>query len=796
MNNAPPPATPESNKGGANILLTLHYLMQGRYAIAIVGSLVVGAAAAAFMWTSHKPVYTSHGWVQISPKQEVILEPVAGENIPMFEYWVRVQARLMTTPRLIDMAMRSPVWADRPAGTGPQDRAAFIENTVARVQDGQTITVSFSDENNITAQKGVEAVLRAYDSVYGETSSGRLNQRLKSLEAYRVQLVNDMTGIRSRKAQLAQQSGVDDFTPVITRKQELLIAYQTRMNDGNRTIDMYTLPEADRQQAATPHTPAQIANVDPKMARLLLEQEQYDREYNNIVTLYGERHRQAKPLRELLQLTEDRIAQRTEAFNNNELDLQLGGDVSTRTGAVNLAQVRAQVESDRKLIDETRLELERLLEQKRRLDEINQQLATAQHELDRTRASIANIQRESQASDRVELVNTGDVPSQPSNASDQFNFAALAGFGGASFVVGLCLLWGLADRRLRTYAAARNQLGEDAFIGVLPELNPDLAEPQQALAASHAIHEVRSLVHRGVPDGQPLVLGITSAVAGAGKTSTGLALGVSFAASGCRTLLIDFDAVGGGLTSRTARILRRHHARMLVDRGLLPAHRVEELVQHANQARISIAQAADRLDILPARQVSEVIGTSEGVGVFEALEGTPLYECVADTGIDNLAVLPIGTGNVSQVGTIPRHSIRELLKQARGAYDVVIVDSGPMLGSLEATIIASEVDEMIIIVSRGETVGLVRRAIDNALDAGARVAGLIYNKAQESDARRFSSSSVASRVSKPDSQLDAVAVTLLDRDDCPHEFGPLAYATAACLPSATRPASPRHQGAA
>src|SRR5258708_17517318 len=43
---------------------------------------------------------------------------------------------------------------------------------------------------------------------------------------------------------------------------------------------------------------------------------------------------------------------------------------------------------------------------------------------------------------------------------------------------------------------------------------------------------------------------ITSASAGDGKTSLTMALGLSFAASGSRTLVIDSDMVGQGLTAR------------------------------------------------------------------------------------------------------------------------------------------------------------------------------------------------------------------------------------------------------
>ncbi|MEM0913139.1 MAG: hypothetical protein AAGB29_07710 [Planctomycetota bacterium] len=800
MNTRSSSPTSSAPTEGGNILFALHYLMQGRYAIALIGAVLLGGVAAAYMWMDHKPKYTSQGWIRIAPNREVILTSVPGDAIPMFDQWVRVQAKLMTTPRLVDLAMASSTWAERPAGTGPNSRRGFQDRVSTRVEATQVISVSFEDPNPVTAQKGVESLLKAYDAVYGESHSARLNRRLEQLETVRSSLLTELRGLRQRKGQLANRYGTDQFDTLIASKQDLLFRYQVNMQEVERLIKLQELP--DVPENVTPDRPAEeIATIDPKMAQLIAERDQLARQYRNATAMYGERHRQVVRARDRLQVVEQDIEQRVVAFNTGQLDPQLGPGVADVTGATSLAQLRGQAEEFSRLKDQTSDELEQLNRQRLDIDEVEQQIVKTQVDLDKTNELIDQIQIESVADGRVELVNVGDVPSAPSNADDKYMYAAGAGFFSGGVVVGLCLLWGLIDRRLRTYGQARNHLGADAFVGVLPDLDANLADPQKALATSHAIHEIRALVHRGVPDGQPLVLGVTSATSGAGKTSATLALGVSFAATGCRTLVIDFDAVGGGLSSRTQRMLRRRQAQRLVDQRLITADRREELIAAANDARMSIAKTADHLGLLSSARAAEALGggPTDGVGVFEALSGTPLYDCVRETDVDHLAVLPIGAGDVTQVGTVARARIRELIQQARSAYDVVIIDSGPMLGSLEASIIAGEVDEMLLIVARGELLGHIRRAIDSALDSGARIAGLIFNKAQDTEAQRFSSSSVASRTSRPEDAEDAATVTLRDASDCPVEFGPLAYATAACLPDSrkvTSPRPPRHQGAA
>jgi len=799
-NDAHQTADQGTDSGSLRTLLSLHYTLQGKYLIALIGGLIVGGCLGAYMWASHTPVYTSQGWVRISPQKEVVLEEIETE-IPMFSDYVQYQAKLMTTPRLIQLAMDSSTWDERPAGTGPGSIRAYSDAVNVRTEARQIISVSFEDEHPRTAQKGVEALLRAYNDVYGESDSAKLNQRLERLESLRVQLLNELRGIRQRKNQLAERYGTDDITPMFEAKQELMLNYQARLQEVERLIKLHELPD---EQATTQrnHTPEEIANVDQTMAQLLQQRDELSRSYRSAVSRYGDRHRLVIRYRENLAMLEEEIERATVDFNLGETERRLGESTMDLTGTASLSQLRGQAEEFERLVNKTRSELEELNRQRLELAEVSDEIDDTQSKLDRTQALIDQIQIEASADGRVELVNVGDIPGRPSNDGDQARNALMAAVAGGGAFVGLCLLWGFADRRLRSFGSARNQLGQDAFLGVLPELSDDLDDPQQALATSHSVHEIRAKLQRAAKDDKSLVVGITSATAGSGKTSVSLALGLSFAATGSRTLLIDFDAVGGGLSSRTNRIVRRRQTDALVQQGVIPAERRQDLLDTANDARITVAQAAEQLGLAPATRVAAALPNAPGqnAGVFETLSGTPLYASVHDIGIDQLDILPIGDANIAEVGTVSRSAARTLIDQAREDYDVVIVDSGPILGSLEALISAGEVNEVVIVVGRGEFTGYVRRAIDRAVDAGANIAGLIFNRARDAEAYRFStSSSITSRISQPDNPADGATVTLRRADDCPHECGPLAHATAACLPAVRRKTTnpPRkHQGAA
>ena len=54
---------------------------------------------------------------------------------------------------------------------------------------------------------------------------------------------------------------------------------------------------------------------------------------------------------------------------------------------------------------------------------------------------------------------------------------------------------------------------------------------------------------------------------------------------------------------------------------------------------------------------------------------------------------------------------RRLLEEARRNFDVILIDSGSVLGSIEATVLAPEVDGVIMAVTRGQQQQLVERSI-------------------------------------------------------------------------------------
>ncbi len=69
-------------------------------------------------------------------------------------------------------------------------------------------------------------------------------------------------------------------------------------------------------------------------------------------------------------------------------------------------------------------------------------------------------------------------------------------------------------------------------------------------------------------------------------------------------------------------------------------------------------------------------------------------------------------------------------------FDVILIDSGPILGSIEATPACAAADGVVLTVSRGQQRPLVEKAMQHLRSIGAKFAGVVFNRAQARDFER------------------------------------------------------------
>jgi len=257
------------------------------------------------------------------------------------------------------------------------------------------------------------------------------------------------------------------------------------------------------------------------------------------------------------------------------------------------------------------------------------------------------------------------------------------------------------------------------------------------------VHHLRTLLQLepGLPARR--VFAMTSPSPGDGKTTLSIALGMSFATSGARTLLIDWDVIGGGLSSRMDQMIRPKIGRVLCREGLITEEQLQQALSAAERAGRPLGELLVELGFVTAADVAHATAVQgqSYVGLLDVLAGEPLRDCITGTGRQGLFILPLGSADSHHAGQLSPFALQGILSEARASFDVVLVDTGPILGSLEAAMAAAQADGVVLTVSRGVPQALVRRSLDRLGEVGAYVVGMVLNRAPAREVADFAFSS-------------------------------------------------------
>ncbi|MDT0574574.1 polysaccharide biosynthesis tyrosine autokinase [Croceicoccus sp. F390] len=219
------------------------------------------------------------------------------------------------------------------------------------------------------------------------------------------------------------------------------------------------------------------------------------------------------------------------------------------------------------------------------------------------------------------------------------------------------------------------------YAGAIPSLKSTLnhrnaMEPPQEYVLNHP-HSLFAESFRSIrtfltlsPGAKPRAIAIASALPREGKTTTSVCLAQTTAAEGTRVILIDAD-------------LRR-------------------------------------------RGASEVLGYENEHDIYDYLAGTsPLADCIHEDPRTGLHVLGSNAAPPDARNPLTEARVRAMFAQMRELYDVIIVDTAPVLGVAEARILATAADR-VLLITRWKTTSIraVEAVVDMLLDAGAKVTGI------------------------------------------------------------------------
>ena len=125
----------------------------------------------------------------------------------------------------------------------------------------------------------------------------------------------------------------------------------------------------------------------------------------------------------------------------------------------------------------------------------------------------------------------------------------------------------------------------------------------------------------------------------------------------------------------------------------------------------------------------ELFDVSNNVGLTSYLTTEmPLKEVIAPTGVENLSILPSGVLPSDAVGILNSQRMSDLIAKLKLRYDIIFFDSPPMLGVSDASVLASEVDQTVIVVQhRRFPRAMLTRVKQAILGVGGTVLGVVLN---------------------------------------------------------------------
>lgn len=761
----------------------IHVLLRGRYHWAILLSLCLGACAAIGGFRLGQKTYQSVGVIRVMPIVPKIMYSVDEKGqMPAFDTFVDAQVTLVKSQRVVNQALDDKAWAS--LGMEKSDQALInLTSNLEVSRQGDMIWVKATHVDPQVAMTSVNTVISAYKSVYDEIEAQSDDKRRELREEYRTKLANEWGDIRQQILNIAKVYGSDDLKPQYEFKLSELNKLQTTIGELQRSLvdaANTSSPSATTQPAIM--TAEELGMVDRKMSDLLAEQDRCDHQLA-LLTAQG-----VLPASQLF------ITARVEldlAKDNVDKYLKWSNDFrASHHGAANIpsgldeAEIRERIKTLQDVEAASKSDLIMLGGQELEIEDLRARGEDVKAELDATSHAIEQMDLESQAAGRISVMSMADKPLGPFRDTRP-TYAGTGAFGGIVLGFGSILLVGLVGRRLDRPEDARTNIVGLPLLGVLAQLPDDLADPEQAAIVSHCVHQIRTLLQIMGQGTRQQVFGITSPAAGTGKTSLTLALGISFAAAQLKTLLIDCDLVGGGLTDRVNAITHQLIGQILQSKGLLNEEQLREGLQLAQQSNRRLGTVLIELGYLTESQLSEAAANQnqngELCGVLDALGGIDLENCVTETGIDGLSILPLGGASPQHAGRLSPNAFHRMIETARKRFDVVLVDTGPVPGSLEASVVASQVDAVVLTVSRGEQAQFIDTSVSHLVSVGAKIAGLVFNRAKNVDVLRYGSSGLASTSRSSSTARSGGKISELAPES--KRFGPVARAVASYVPA-------------
>jgi succinoglycan biosynthesis transport protein ExoP len=547
---------------------------------------------------------------------------------------------------------------------------AFSSNlSVSQLGQARVFYISFLSENADKAARIANALADAYivdrlDARYEETrrATDWLTQKIADLRSGLSQKERVVEEFRKEAGLLAGTGGSTLVTEQVSELNAQLIVARTARAEAEAKLAQI------RRLAQTPGGAAAAADVlgSPVIIALLNQEAEVKRMAAQLNDEYGERHPRMISVRAELRDVQGKISAEVAKVVQkleNDVGVARARETSLQQGLDQLKRTVAQTNT----ADVHLRALEREVEADRTM---------LQSFMNRFEEMSAQLDLNQQST--VRILSRAIGPDQPSWPKKPLTLV-VAFLGSALLGIGLVFLLEQFDRGFRSGEQIEEQTGVRS-LGMVPALEGsrrrvgdpvDYVLKRPASSLGEAIRSVYTSILMAGPEKNGQSVLITSCQPGEGKTTLSMCLARMFASSGRKVAMIEAD-------------VRRPRAsdalRVPAQPGLV------ELL-------------TDRADL------ADVLHKDEKSGAY---------------------IIPAGGPAADPTHILASPGVRSVVDALAKNFDLVIVDSPPLMAVADARILAPQVDTTVLVVHWGKTHrNVVSLGLKKLFETGARIGGVV-----------------------------------------------------------------------
>jgi polysaccharide biosynthesis transport protein len=673
-----------------------------------VVAVLLGALSTAFaVFNAPTPIYSTACVIEI--KKEPFVEGVYTQTISWSESDdIETQMTVIKSYAVFERAAErlGLIPGGSNPGQGPQFQAHVVAVTedlqakveVSRQKFSSILNIKATDQSPIFAQNLANTVALVYRELHGEQQTRRTREALRYIED---QLKEVRIKLREAEDRFNGFSKENDLLSIDLQSENLVAQAQEIRKEKARIEEDKAEFEGiaarlgkfiDNPVGAGQNFDSVKANhryhtANDALISLLLKRDTLLREYTakhpDVVAVSDEIIENARKMDYLLQLHLRSIERRQEELNG-ELE---------------------RLDNKTKGMLDKRLEFNRL---KREVE-----LYTDMTTLLERKNQEALIKR-SEKPEEVNIVKPALLPSSPINPPRTVATGAMGVLLGLIFGLLIAFVLETFDTSLGAIEDVEETL-KTPVLGVIPQV--DARDIQETLKErhpdgvdDHAVKQAVNLITHFVPksmmaesfralragiqfkntDKKIKTLAITSASPQEGKTLVAVNLAVTMAQAGMKTLLVGSDLRKPAL----AKVL-----------GVEASPGLSDIL----------------LGNLPWRDTVK--------GVVDLVIGEiSLDEVMITPGLDNLYFVTSGAIPPNPAELIESERFERFVEEAKDAFDVLIFDTAPILSAVDAAIIGTKVDGMLLLYRVGAvSKGLLKRAMNQMHQVKAQVIGVVLN---------------------------------------------------------------------